>query len=86
MSTSRSPGTPTASSSQPSAPGRRVFTSTFFNVSAAVNVRPRPAPFRKATSVSIVGVSGVWCTCAAGLSSTGCAGGAGVVTASTFAA
>ena len=86
MSTSRSPGTPTASSSQPSAPGRRVFTSTFFSVSAAVNVRPRPAPFRKATSVSIVGVSGVWCTCAAGLSSTGCAGGAGVVTASTFAA
>jgi hypothetical protein len=41
---------------------------------------------RKSTSDSMVGVLGVWCTSAAGLSSMDSAGGAGVTTASTLAA
>jgi hypothetical protein len=62
------------------------LTRTFFRVSAAVKVRPRPAALRKSTSDSMVGVFGVWWTCACGLSSTGCSAGAGVATASTLAA
>ena len=59
VSTSRSPGTPMASSSHWSVPGWCTFTRTFLSVSAAVNVRPSLALFKKSTSVSIVGVSGV---------------------------
>ena len=86
MSTSRSPGTPTPSSVHSVAPGRRVLTMTFLRVSAAVNSRPSPSPLTCATSVSMVGVSGVSYTTASGLSSIDCSGGAGVVTASTLAA
>jgi hypothetical protein len=62
------------------------LSSTFLSVSAAVNSRPRPAPLRKVTSDSIVGVFGVWWTCASGSPSRGIGSGAGVVTASTLAA
>ena len=50
-STSRSPGTPTTSSSHSVVPGARVFSTTFFSVSAAVNVRPRSSAFSRSTSV-----------------------------------
>ena len=92
MSTSRSPGTPTPSSDHSELPGIRVLTMTFLRVSAAVNVRVPPPESRSpreftcATSVSMVGVSGVSYTTASGWSATERSGGAGVVTASTFAA
>ena len=89
MSTSRSPGRPIASGSTvPS--GWRSLTTTFFNVSAAVQSRSgwrsAGSALTKSTSVAIVGVSGVSWTTAAGSPSNGIAGGAGVTTASTLAA
>ncbi len=89
MSTSRSPGSPIARSSTfPSGYVRR--RTTFFSVSAAVqarSLRRRSArSFDRATSVSMVGVSGVSSTWAAGTSVWSSAAGAGVTTASTFAA
>ena len=62
---------------------------TFFSVSAAVHARPSPrgnACSRWATRVSIVGVSGVSSTCAAGTADASTASGTGTRTASTFAA
>ena len=64
---------------------------TFLRVSPATTSRPRTeapsaASLAQATSVSMVGVPGVSYTCAAGSPSSGIAGGAGVITASTFAA
>ncbi|SHW93340.1 Uncharacterised protein [Mycobacteroides abscessus subsp. abscessus] len=57
-SISRSPGTPIPSSSH-SPPGWRTFSSTFFNVSAAVISRPRSTVLAQSTSVAMVGASGV---------------------------
>ena len=69
-------------------PGGVTLSTTFFNVSAAVQ-SARPPSFSalaRSTSVSIVGVSGVSCTVIAGQASGSPAGGAGVRTASVFAA
>ena len=71
-STSRSPGTPIASGSRvPS--GCSSTTTTFLSVSAACHGRSLrgKAALRWSTSVSIVGVSGVSSTCAAGRPSNG---------------
>ena len=85
-STSRSPGTPTTSGSRLPSGWTRV-TTTFFRVSAAVHgVSRGNRALASATSVSMVGVSGVSSTCAAGVPAQSRAGGAGVVTASVFAA
>ena len=84
-STSRSPGTPTASSSH-SPPGWRTLSITFFSVSAAVTVRPKVAPLAQSTSVAMVGVPGVSCTLASGRPSIGSDSGTAVITASTLAA
>jgi hypothetical protein len=61
---------------------------TFFSVSAAVQARSGRGnlSFASATSVSIVGVSGVSSACAAASPSQERAGGTGVTTASVFAA
>ena len=83
-STSRSPGTPTASSSH-SPPGTRVLSITFFSVSAAVTSRSS-AVLAHSTSVAIVGVPGVSYTLASGWPSIGSDSGTAVVTASTLAA
>src|SRR5690606_20909162 len=88
-STSRSPGSPMASSSQ-SPPGSRTLSTTFFSVSAAVTSRPskpgRSARLAQSTSVAMVAVSGVSYTLGSGSPSIGRGSGAGVTTASTLAA
>ena len=89
MSTSRSPGSPmTSGCDVPS--GIRTFTTTFFRVSPACHARsPRASSGREldtSTRVSMVGVSGVSSTCAAGSPSTEIGSGATLATASTFAA
>ncbi len=61
-------------------------TTTFFSVSAAVWPASGNSSRATATSVSMVGVSGVSSTWASGSPSKGTASGATVVTASTFAA
>ncbi len=86
-STSRSPGTPIASGSRvPSA--CLSTTSTFFRVSPASQGRSSRGYFslRCATSVPMVGVSGVGSAWAAGASSYGTGSGGRTWTASTFAA
>jgi hypothetical protein len=86
MSTSRSPGTPIASNSS-SPPGWCTVTITFFSVSAAVqSVRPsRARALARSTSEAMVGVSGVSWTASSAVTS-GPGAGAGVSTASVFAA
>ena len=68
-SMSRSPGMPTATSClRPS--GRETESTTFLRVSAAVQGSPSRgcSSLDRATRVSIVGLSGVRCTCAGGAS------------------
>ena len=69
-------------------PGAAACTSTFFSVSPAAHGRSARGnrSLLWSTSVSMVGVSGVSSTCAAGSPSIGRASGTGVMTASTFAA
>ena len=89
MSTSRSPGRPmTSGYDVPS--GIATLTTTFFSVSPASHGRsPRASSGRalaRSTSVSIVGVSGVSSTCAAGSPSRATSAGGTLATASTLAA
>ena len=87
-STSRSPGRPIASGSRVPSGWTRV-TTTFFRVSAAVHARPSSrgkASLRWSTRVSMVGVSGVSSTWAAGTPEASTASGTGTRMASTLAA